>query len=298
MENAAGPVKEFLDHIIVELGLSMNTRSSYSRDITRFSGYLQKKGRAIDKATPEDITGYLAELMNTGLCARSYTRSLIALRGFYRYLLKKKAIAESPCANIEIPRFQKKLPEFLTLEEVDRLLDVPEKKTARGIRNKAMMEVLYATGLRVSELTGLKLNGVNLQRGLITAFGKGSKERLVPVGESAMYWLKRYMEDARPSFLRSRNSKFLFLTSRGIPMTRQNFWVIIKKIALKAGIETRRIKPHVLRHSFATHLLERGADLRMVQLMLGHADISTTQIYTHITKERLKNIHKTKHPRG
>ncbi len=293
-----GSVQEFLDYLIVERGLSMNTHESYRRDILRFVTFLKRHGAAAETADSLNITGYLKELMGRGLSARSYTRALIALRGFYKYLLKKGRVKVNPCANVDIPRMPKRLPEFLTLDDIERLLAAPSLDTRTGLRDKAMLETLYATGLRVSELTSLKLNDINLQGGYLNAFGKGSKERLVPIGESAMVWLKRYMDNARPSFLRGKEGKFLFLTARASKMTRQNFWVIIKQNALRAGIDKKRIKPHIIRHSFATHLLEGGADLRMVQAMLGHADISSTQIYTHLTDERLKSLHKKKHPRG
>ncbi|MBI5887138.1 MAG: site-specific tyrosine recombinase XerD [Deltaproteobacteria bacterium] len=303
-------IKEFLDHIIVEKGLSRNTRLSYSSDLSRYAESLKKNSVEPVNASSGDITAFLKGLRDGGISPRSCTRSLVAVRGFYRFLLKRKKIRQSPCANVDMPRFNMKLPEFLSLGEVDRLLSAPDSSSAHGLRNKAMLETLYAAGLRVSELVSLKLNGINLQKGFLTAFGKGSKERLVPLGESAMIWLKRYIDDARPTLCAKKSplkgsspfkglsTPFLFLTSRGSRMSRQNFWVVIKKTALAAGIDTAKIKPHSLRHSFATHMLERGADLRMVQAMLGHSDISTTQIYTHITKERLKKLHKKKHPRG
>lgn len=291
-------IKEFLDHIIVEKGLSRNTRLSYSSDLSRYAESLKINTVEPVNASSGDITAFLKGLRDGGISPRSCTRSLVAVRGFYKFLLKRKKIKESPCANVDMPRFNMKLPEFLSLEEVDRLLGAPDSSSVHGLRNKAMLETLYATGLRVSELVSLKLNGINLQKGFLTAFGKGSKERLVPLGESAMVWLKRYIDGARPTLCAKKSSPFLFLTSRGSRMSRQNFWVLIKKTALVAGIDTSKIKPHSLRHSFATHMLERGADLRIVQAMLGHSDISTTQIYTHITKERLKKLHKKKHPRG
>lgn len=294
-----GLLKEFLDFIVVEKGLSLNTRLSYERDLERFYASLEKTGKDVLNATQGDITGHLKRLMDEGLSVRSYTRALIAIRGFYKHLLKRSVIQSSPCATVDLPKMHKRLPEFLTFEEVERLLDAPDTEKTLGLRDKAMLEVLYATGLRVSELTGLKLNDISLQGGYLSAFGKGSKERLVPMGESSMYWVKRYMEEARPRLLaKGRDDGMLFLTVRGARMTRQNFWVIIKASALKSGIERKKIKPHIIRHSFATHLLEGGADLRLVQMMLGHADISSTQIYTHITNERLKNLHKKKHPRG
>lgn len=291
-------IKEFLDYSIFEKGLSNNTIASYARDLSRYNGYLAKNGVDVCKAVSANITGHLTGLIGVGLSVRSYTRSLIAIRGLYRYLYKKKLINENPCDNIDLPRFNQKLPDFLTIEEVDKLLSAPSADTVRGLRDKAMIETLYATGLRVSELIGLKLNGVDLQKGYITAFGKGSKERAVPLGESAMLWLQRYIEQSRPELTKGKTSQYLFLTARHARMTRQNFWVLIKKMAMTACISARRIRPHILRHSFATHMLERGADLRMVQAMLGHSDISTTQIYTHITKERLKKQHNATHPRG
>ncbi|MBI1911471.1 MAG: site-specific tyrosine recombinase XerD [Deltaproteobacteria bacterium] len=297
MEQDEFLIQAFLDFIVVEKGLSLNTNDSYKRDLRKFSAYLRNKNTSIINATSEDITGYLKAQRDSGLAVRSYSRALIAFRGFYKYFAKKGRIKESPCANIDLPKMQRRLPEFLNYEEVDKLLSAPDLDKRLGLRDKAMLETLYATGMRVSELITLKLNGLNLQGGFVIAFGKGSKERLVPIGESAMYWLKRYMEESRPSFIKARENKFLFLTVLGSRMTRQNFWVIIKQNAMKAEIDRDKIKPHIIRHSFATHLLERGADLRMVQAMLGHADISSTQIYTHITNERLKKLHK-KHPRG
>lgn len=292
-------INEFLDYILIEKGLSRNTHQAYGRDLARFSKYLSSRGITPQGASSSDISGFIKNLMNEGLTVRSYARTLIAVRGFYKYLLRKKVIKETPCANIDIPRFKAKLPDFLTISEVDSLLDAPKADTPIGVRDKAMVEVLYATGLRVSELVTLEVNSVNLQQGVLTAFGKGSKERVVPIGEAAMNSVGRYMNESRGSFLKkSRENRYLFLTARGTRMTRQNFWAMLKRYALISGIESRKIKPHILRHSFATHLLERGADLRIVQAMLGHADISTTQIYTHITKERLKRMHKEKHPRG
>lgn len=291
-------VREFLDYIVVEKGLSNNTRLSYSRDLTRFVARLRKRRLSVIDASADDIAAFLGGLKESGLSVRSYTRSLIAIRGFYRYQLKRGRLKVSPCSFVDIPRFAKRLPEFLTFDEIERLLKAPCHDTALGLREKAMFETLYATGLRVSELVKLKLNDLNLQGGYLTAFGKGARERLVPIGESAMYWLGRYMAESRPSLLKGRAGKYLFVTARGTTMTRQNFWLLIKKAALVAGIDRSKMKPHIIRHSFATHLLEGGADLRMVQAMLGHSDISSTQIYTHVTNERLKALHKKRHPRG
>ena len=298
MDTGRDLIQEFLDHIIVEKGLSKNTALSYGRDLEKYRAWLLKRGCDLVEASAKEVAGYMKGERESGHAVRSYTRGLIALRGFYKYLLKKGVLSQSPCTDVDIPKSVRRLPEFLTFEEVERLLDAPRPDALLGLRDKTMLETLYATGLRVSELVSLKLNDINLQGGYLTAFGKGSKERLVPLGEPAMVWLKRYMETARGRLLKGRQNRFLFVTARGTGMTRQNFWVIIKTAALRAGIDRKKIKPHIIRHSFATHLLEGGADLRMVQAMLGHADISSTQIYTHITNERLKNLHKKRHPRG
>ncbi len=299
MPDNARLIDSYLTHLVVERGLSKNTHLSYARDIARYAAFLSGVSKGIIEASPDDVRGFLKHLRSSGSSARSYTRALIALRGLYKYSLRNGHIMSSPCDDIDMPRTQKRLPEFLTISDVDKLLAAPMTGTVRGMRDKAMLETLYATGLRVSELVSLRLNDLNLQAGYLTAFGKGAKERLVPLGEAAMYWLKRYMDESRPSICkRATTQKSLFITSRGGGMTRQNFWVMIKGYAMKAGIDKSRIKPHVIRHSFATHLLEGGADLRLVQAMLGHSDISSTQIYTHVTTERLKALHKKKHPRG
>lgn len=289
---------EFIRHIVVEKGLSMNTASAYRQDISRFLRHLKNAEKDPLTASPDDITSFLALLMDSGLSVRSYTRALIAVRAFYRYLVLTKRLKESPTAGVSVPRFAGRLPDFMSIQDVDMLLSAPDTKTPLGLRDKAMLEVLYAAGLRVSELISLRLNDVNLQKGYVTALGKGGKERAVPIGDAAMHWVKRYMEEGMRILLKERTSAYLFITGRSGRMTRQNFWLVIKNAALRAGIDPRRIKPHALRHSFATHLLERGADLRLVQAMLGHADISTTQIYTHVTKGALKGLHKAKHPRG
>jgi integrase/recombinase XerD len=291
-------LEDYLTTLLVDKGLSRNTFTSYRRDLTRFLAYLKKTGKGPTRATQKDVTAYLAELKAQGLKPRSYTRSLVSIRGLYRYLLTKGKIKSSPCAYIELPRTEKRLPEVLTLKEVDRLLETPRADTPMGKRDKTMLEVLYATGLRVSELVGLRLNEVNLQTGCLTVVGKGSKQRIVPMGETSIRWLRRYLEGARPSILKGRDSEYVFVTKRGTGMKRWNFWNIIKGYGIKSGIDRDKLKPHIIRHSFATHLVERGADLRVVQEMLGHADISTTQIYIHVRSERLKKLHKTHHPRG
>lgn len=293
-------VTSFLDYIIVEKGLSQNTLLSYKRDLLRFSGYLSDGGRELKTAQMDDVTGFLSKLRSEGLSPRSYGRALVTIRGFYKFMMRKHFITASPCELVELPRVEKRLPKFLSSAEVDSLLSAHKTDNPMGMRDKTMIEVLYATGLRVTELISLRLNDVNLQGGFVSAFGKGSKQRVVPIGETAMYWVQKYVEEARPALLKKNKStnKYLFISRRGTKMTRQNFWVLIKNAALKAGVDKKKIRPHVLRHSFATHMLEHGADLRMVQAMLGHADISSTQIYTHVTNERLKSLHKKNHPHG
>lgn len=291
-------IDEYLDHLLLEKGLSANTLLSYSRDLNKFSEHLANNDIAVTVVSGPDVAGYMAKLRQGGLSARSSARALIALRGLYKYLLRRKLMDASPCSKVELPGISHKLPEYLTVDEAVLLIETPDVSTPIGLRDRAMLETLYAAGLRVSELISLGLNDVNLQTGAIIAYGKGSRERLVPIGESAMRWLNRYILEARPALARNKPKKDLFLTIRGGRMTRQNFWAMLKTLALKSGIDGSKVKPHVFRHSFATHLLEGGADLRIVQAMLGHADISTTQIYTHTSTSRLKSLHKKKHPRG
>jgi integrase/recombinase XerD len=292
----------YLDMLIIERGLSKNTHSSYKRDLSRFANFLntEKKSKPFKDVEESDIFDFLKLLRSRNISARSSARSLVALRGFFKYLLRQGLITASPCELIEMPKISSKLPEYLSPEEVEILLNAPDVGKPLGLRDKAMLELLYATGLRVTELVELEVNNLDLQRGCLVAYGKGSKERVVPLGEEAMHWVLRYMEEGRSKVLKGSQSPYLFLTSRKVPkgMTRQNFWVIIKKYAQIGHIDSHKVKPHILRHSFATHLLERGADLRAVQEMLGHSDISTTQIYTHVRAERLKGIHKRHHPRG
>jgi integrase/recombinase XerD len=297
MDSDKKHLNQFLDSLSVEYGLSKNTIESYTRDITRYIEFIHRNNTHIMAASSASIVSFLAMLRDNGLSARSYTRSLVAIRRFYKFLQKERLIKGSPASLLDIPKFSKRLPEVLSINDVERLLDAPDTSTAMGIRDKAMLETLYAAGLRATELVSLKLNDLNLQVGYVTAYGKGSKERIVPLGENAMFWLKRYLDTARGSILKKRDSEYLFTTARGGRMTRQNFWVILKTYGRKTGIDTRKIKPHAIRHSFATHLLERGADLRFVQVLLGHADISTTQIYTHLNSERLKALHERYHPR-
>jgi integrase/recombinase XerD len=251
----------------------------------------------MDKADNVVIMSFLLDLREHGLSSRTTGRNLSALRMFFRFLKREELIKADPTVNIESPKIRPHLPSVLNVSEVDSLLCQPDTDTVRGLRDKAMLELLYATGTRVTELVKLKLTSINLEVGFLIAFGKGSKERIVPLGETAQRYLKEYITRVRPQYLKGRTSPFLFVNASGKNLTRQGFWKIMRRYALKAGIN-KKLSPHTLRHSFATHLLERGADLRSVQIMLGHADITTTQIYTHITQERLKQIHKQYHPRA
>ncbi len=298
-EGNSPELMEFISYLAVDRGLSLNTQNAYKQDMTSFMRFLAKRRAGLSGASEGDIDAYLTELKAGGLSSTSLARRLTTLRGFYRFLLMNGRIKASPCELIDMPKLTKRLPRFLTLDEVERLLKSPSEKVPIGVRDKVMLEVLYATGFRVSELINIKLNDIDMQRGVITTIGKGTKERIVPIGETAMVLIKRYVDGARGSILKEgRESAYLFVTNRGTAMTRQNFWTIIKKYAVVSGIDAGKIKPHVLRHSFATHLLERGVDLRHLQEMLGHSDISTTQIYTHVMSERLKGLHEKHHPRG
>ncbi len=298
MPNDRGYLKGFTDNLMVEYGLSGGTVRDYRREVERFVDFINRKGIGLLEVGPTTVVSFLASLRDGGLSARSYARSLVTLRSLYRFLVKERLIETSPVAVLEMPRFKGKLPSLLSVKEVEMLLNGPPAGTMIGIRDRAMMECLYATGMRVSELVSLLLKDLNLQAGYLIVYGKGSKERVVPIGETAITWIKRYLDRPRRAILKGRDSDVLFVTSRGGGMTRQNFWAMLKGYARKVGIALKKVKPHAVRHSFATHLLERGADLRMVQVMLGHADISTTQIYTHIESRRLKVIHELHHPRG
>ena len=291
-------LRDFLNYLTTEKGLATNTCSSYRRDIESFLRFLTGIDSSSLTATPDQVSSHLGELKERGLSLKSVARALTALREFYRFLLKSRILDDSPCDLVDMPKLPRRLPEFLSVDEVERLLESSPSATPLGTRDKCMLEVLYATGLRVSELVSIKLNDVNLQLGTITTIGKGDKERIVPIGETAMSWIKRYVDTARGEILKDVDNQYLFVTSRNSKMTRQNFWSIIKKYALRAGLAPASVKPHILRHSFATHLLERGVDLRHLQAMLGHTDISTTQIYTHVTTERLRKLHQKSHPRG
>jgi len=288
----------FLHYLIVEKGLSKNTIEAYSHGLNRFLNYFRRKGmEEVREISKLDIREFLLFLKKKGLSSKTLARNLVSIRVFMRFLTEESILSANPAEEIESPKTAKTLPEILSLEEVEMLLEQPDTQIPQGMRDRAMLEMLYATGMRVSELTQLQVNHVHLEAGYVLIYGKGSKERIVPIGNEAMKWARRYMGETRERLLKKRESPFLFVNRSGKPMSRQHFWKSIKAYGRKAGIR-KRIAPHLLRHSFASHLLERGADLRSVQLMLGHVDISTTQIYTHVTGERLKKIHQRYHPRG
>ncbi|HBH86875.1 MAG TPA: site-specific tyrosine recombinase XerD [Syntrophaceae bacterium] len=291
-------VDEYLNFLTVEKGVSRLTLDAYSRDLNRYISFICRSGsKDMANVTPDDVISYLAQIKKEGLNARSVNRGLAALRGFYKFLIHEKKIDTNPVANIELAKVWSRLPGTLSMEEMNLLLGEPGLNNPLAIRDTAMMELMYATGIRVSEIITLTMNTINWQVGYLVVMGKGSKERIVPIGRSAYNCLQEYVNHARPIFVKEHATNILFLNRSGRGLTRQGFWKILKKYAHRVGLQ-KKVHPHTFRHSFASHLLEGGADLRSVQTMLGHADISTTQIYTHITRERLKNIHKKYHPRG
>jgi len=290
---------EFCDSLWLEDGLSRNTLESYRRDLRKFSGWLEKqRGAPILQATHADIQGFLAHLVSEQKArATSTSRAISSLKRLFRYLLRQNKINADPTLQIATPKLPRSLPKSLTEQDVEMLLNAPDVQTPLGMRDRTMLEVLYATGLRVSELVSVSVAQISLDMGVVRVMGKGNKERLVPLGEEALDWLQRYLKDARAVLLAGKLSDAMFVTQRGAGMTRQMFWYLIKRHAKHSGLD-KPLSPHTLRHAFATHLLNHGADLRVVQLLLGHADISTTQIYTHVARERLKKLHATHHPRG
>jgi integrase/recombinase XerD len=287
---------DYLAVLLVERGLATHSVAAYRRDLEGFGRWLAAHGVAAPQCERTHLRRYITELRGRGLSARSAARALAALRGLFRYLLERGITSEDPTLELESPKLMRALPHFLSPAEVDALLAAPDVTRPLGLRDRAMLETLYATGVRVSELVSLKLGQLRLDPGYVKVWGKGSKERIVPLGSQAREWLARYLDAVRPTLDR-RHQEAVFLTVRAEGMTRQSFWQIVKKHGRRAGIVTH-LSPHVLRHSFATHLLEHGADLRAVQAMLGHADISTTEIYTHITRERLRALYDSKHPRA
>jgi integrase/recombinase XerD len=290
-------MEQFLDALWAERGLSRNTLQSYRYDLSQLAEHQRNRGRQLRSASREDLLLFLAAQMRAGRSPRSLSRYLSGFRQFYRWLLREGCIARDPTALIESPKLGRGLPKALNEQQVTGLLEAPAVETTLGLRDRTMLELMYASGLRVSELVGLELQDVNLNQGVVRVTGKGGKERLVPLGGEALAWLQRYLREARPGLVRGSDCAQMFATARRQGMTRQAFWHAIRKYALAAGI-SQAVSPHMLRHSFATHLLNHGADLRVVQLLLGHSDLSTTQIYTHIAREGLKQMHRKHHPRG
>jgi len=290
-------IDAYLDHLRVERRLAGHTLESYARDLSALAAFADETGRqaeALDRASLEE---FVRRQMTRGLSPRSVARAVAAVRGFYRFLVVDRRLDRNPADDLRPPRAWPALPKFLSLEEVDRLIAQPDITTMRGLRDRAMIELLYATGLRVSELVGVRAADLHLDEQYLTCIGKGSKERIVPIGEQASEWITRYQSTARRDLMKGRAAPRLFVNARGGPLSRVGFWKILKQHGRAAGLP-RMLSPHVLRHSFATHLLERGADLRAIQLMLGHADLSTTQIYTHVLEARLRTVYDRFHPRA
>lgn len=291
-------IERFIHYLAVERGLAQNTLESYARDLNAYIEFLKRSGIVdLNQTRRANIIAYLAELQRKGRATTTISRNLASLRAFYGFLLRDGLLDGDPTANLESPKIEKRLPKVLTVGEVESLLEGPDQGTVAGIRDKAMLELLYATGIRVSELVSLNISDVNLNMGFLKCYGKGSKERIIPLGTVALQSVSEYIMQSRVKFERNPSEESLFLNHHGQRLSRQGFWKIIKKYAHCAAID-KEITPHTLRHSFATHLLENGADLRAVQEMLGHADISTTQIYTHLTKSRLKEVYAKAHPRA
>jgi integrase/recombinase XerD len=298
MMDIAPTISLFLTHVKVEKGLSINTVAAYQRDLAKFLGFAQKRKLTLERVSRDDLVDFLAGLYRGNLESRTVARQLVTLRNFFRFAQIQEFIATDPSLNLESPKIRRTLPGYLRLEEVERLLQQPDAKTSIGLRDLAMLEVLYSTGLRVSELIGLRVTDLDSKVGCIRCIGKGDKERIVPAGRKALGMVEKYLRDARPKLLgKGAPSQALFVNRRGGSLSRVGVWKILSAYGRRAGLRVA-LTPHMLRHSFATHLLERGADLRSVQLMLGHADISTTQIYTHVVEERLKQIYKAHHPRA
>jgi integrase/recombinase XerD len=295
---AAELIDTFCDQVWLQDGLAATSLASYRRDLTQWAAWLDKRGRAMLGAQRMDVEAWLAEQFRVKAKATSIARRLSSLRRFYALQTQQATTRSDPTARVRAPKLPRRLPKNLSEDQVETLLDAPDVETALGLRDRAMLETLYATGLRVSELTGLRIGQASLDMGVVRVLGKGSKERLVPLGEEAIVWIKRYLAGARADLAGRSRTDAMFVTARGGPLTRQAFWARLKRYAVKAGIPAASLSPHVLRHAFATHLLNHGADLRVVQLLLGHADITTTTIYTHVARERLKELHARHHPRG
>jgi len=290
-------IRAFVNSLRVEKGLSENTIAAYRRDMLKFMAFASERNLKVADIERGHVVEFLASLYRNGLDSRSVARHLVTIRHFFRFALMEETIAEDPAATIQSPKFRQSLPEFLSLAEVDRLLEQPDTSTVVGLRDRAMIELMYSCGLRVSELCGLGVRDLRMEDGCLRCIGKGNKERLVPVGKRALAIVDKYLRDSRPKLLGEGSSAYLFLHQKGGKMNRITFWKVLGTYGRKAALR-KSITPHMLRHSFATHLLDRGADLRSVQMMLGHADIATTQIYTHVVEERLKQVYKAHHPRA
>jgi len=290
-------IARFLDAVWMERGLSSNTLAAYRADLVALHRWLSERPQTLAKCGRQELMDFIAARVKGGSRPRSTARQLSSFRRFFRWMVREGLVSEDPTAQIAMPKIGRSLPRSLSEAEVEALLNAPAVADALGYRDRTMLEVLYATGLRVSELVSLKLGQINMNQGVVRVLGKGNRERLIPLGEEAVRWMKAFMSGARNDILLDRSTDFLFPTRRGDRMTRQAFWHIIKRYARKAGVD-RDLSPHTLRHAFATHLLNHGADLRVVQMLLGHSDLSTTQIYTHVARERLKELHSQHHPRG
>jgi integrase/recombinase XerD len=291
-------IDQYLNYLVVEKGLATTTIDAYASDLAAYTAFLRRQQvTSIERADMAVILKYVIEMRKKGLGATTRARHLVTIRGFYDYLYGLGQIRQNPAKLVDLPKHGLKLPSVLNVDQVDRLLSVPDLEKPTGQRDAAMLELIYAAGLRVSELINLPMTNVNTEAGFVRILGKGSRERIVPIGRKALDCINQYVKNGRRSQLKERNSRYLFVARAGNPMTRQGFWKLLKRYALKAGI-TQRVTPHSMRHSFASHLLEGGADLRAVQVMLGHVDIATTQIYTHVARSRLIEIHKKYHPRG
>jgi len=298
MPTASELIDAFCDQVWLQDGLAQSSLSSYRRDLGQWAAWLERRGSSLLQAQRTDVEAFLGDQFRAKAKATSIARRLSSVRRFYALQLQQGSLRADPTLRVKAPKLPRRLPKNLSEAKVEALLAAPDTKTTLGLRDRAMLETLYATGLRVSELVGLTLAQVSLDMGVVRVLGKGSKERLVPLGEEAISWLKRYLTEVRPTLAGRGKSTAMFVTARGGPLTRQAFWALIKRLGAKAGIPVATLSPHVLRHAFATHLLNHGADLRVVQLLLGHADIATTTIYTHVARERLKRLHAEHHPRG
>ena len=290
-------IDQFLDWIWLESGLSQHTITAYRTDLKLYSKWLFKQGTSLAKASRSDLLAYLSFRMSEGTQSRTVARFLSTMKRYYQFAIAQKWLTINPVKDVVMPKTMRHLPKVISEQEVEKLLEAADTRSSYGLRDRAMLETIYATGLRVSELVNLSLAEINLQAGVVRVTGKGNKQRLVPMGEEAISWIERYLEAARPELLRKKITDAVFLSSRGTAMSRQAFWQIIKKYAALIGLKPD-LSPHTLRHAFATHLINHGADLRTTQMLLGHSDLSTTQIYTHVAKQRLKSLHSKHHPRG